>query len=65
MPAATAIVQQRDNGASPTVMRAEEGEADVREAAEEGEVNKDQLAREVYQILKQRLIAEREQFWGF
>ena len=29
------------------------------------EVDKDQLAREVYEVLKRRLIAEREQFWGY
>lgn len=41
--------------------------AEPREAEAEGqpEVDKDRLAREVYEILRQRMIVEREQFWGF
>jgi hypothetical protein len=29
------------------------------------DMDKDKLAREVYEVLKRRLIAEREQFWGY
>jgi hypothetical protein len=47
---------------SETSTVAEPGEA---EAEGSPEVDKDRLAREVYEILKQRMIVEREQFWGF
>jgi hypothetical protein len=67
MPVATTAVQRTADTSTETSQAPAGGEeTQVETPEDEGppEVDKDKLAREVYQILKRRLIIEREQFWG-
>ena len=70
-PVAAVVVQREEAARSPRASLSQARSTDEQPAGTEtetesqAEVNKDQLAREVYEMLKQRMIVEREQFWGF
>ncbi len=67
VPAAPAVAVQREESgtAESATAAAEAPETGESETAGEPEIDKDRLAREVYEILKRRMVVEREQFWGF
>jgi hypothetical protein len=58
---------QRVEGETPAPSSETSATTEPGEAEPEGqpEVDKELLAHEVYEMLKQRMIVEREQFWGF
>jgi hypothetical protein len=70
-PVAAMVVQREEAERSPRASLPQVRSTDEQPAGTEtetegqAEVDKDQLAREVYEMLKQRMIVEREQFWGF
>jgi hypothetical protein len=70
-PVAAMVVQREEAERSPRASLSqvrstdEQPVGDRDETEGQAEIDKDQLAREVYEMLKQRMIVEREQFWGF
>ncbi len=67
VPVIPSAAVQRAEGETTRTLTETSTRAEPAEGEAEGqpEVDKELLAREVYEILKQRMIVEREQFWGF